>query len=213
MMTKKVFAAVFAALGLVAAALAVYIGANFTDREPILLTPPTVARSKVVAMMDAVCANDYGTAAGIIYGTPDLGINREAADPVGVLIWEAFESSVSYELVGECTPTATGVAQKVNVSYLDIASVTDGLQERFRTLLQQRVAAAEDVEEIYDENNNYRPDFVDGVVTDAAREALREDGEYVETELTVELVCIRGQWWILPDQTLMQVISGGTIPW
>ena len=46
MMLKKVFAAVFAAIGLVTAALAVFIGMNFTDRAPTLLTPPTVARSK-----------------------------------------------------------------------------------------------------------------------------------------------------------------------
>ena len=50
---------------------------------------------------------------------------------------------------------------------------------------------------------------MDGVVTDAAREALREDASYLETELTVELVYVKGQWWILADQALMQAISGG----
>lgn len=213
MKMSKLFALFFALVGIAVASATLWLCMQSLEKEPVLLHRPELAVSRVEELMHAVSEDDYTAASRLLYGEPDLGGDREHMEKISAMIWNAYVDSFSYELVGECTPTATGVAQKVNVSYLDIASVTDGLQERFRTLLQQRVAAAEDVEEIYDENNNYRPDFVDGVVTDAAREALREDGDYVETELTVELVCIRGQWWILPDQTLMQVISGGTIPW
>ena len=50
------------------------------------------------------------------------------------------------------------------------------------------------------------------MVTDAAREALKEDASYLEAELTVELVYTGGRWWILPEQDLMQAISGGIAP-
>ena len=68
---------------------------------------------------------------------------------------------------------------------------------------------AEDVDQIYDENNEYRQDFVDAVVRDAMEQALKQDARYVETELTVNLAFHQGQWWILADEALMRAISGG----
>lgn len=209
MKISNFFSGIFALLGIAVAAVTVWLCLNSLDREPVLLQEPKTAVSRVDALFKAVCADDYTAAAELLYGNPDLGGDRENMDKISAMIWDAYVQSISYELVGGCTATAGGVAQKVTVSYLDIGSVTDGLQERSRALLQQRVAEAEDVEEIYDENNEYRRDFVDGVVTDAAREALSQDARYLETELTVELVYVRGQWWILADQDLMQAISGG----
>ena len=212
MKISKFFAGVFALLGIAVAAAAVWLCMQSLNKEPVLLREPKTAVSRVDALFRAVREDDYTAASQLLYGNPDLGGKRQPMEKISAMIWDAYVDSFDYKLVDGCTPTATGIAQKVAVSYLDISSVTDGLQERSRALLQQRVAEAEDVEEIYDENNDYRPDFVDAVVTDAAREALREDAAYLETELTVELVYLRGQWWILADQELMQAISGGIAP-
>lgn len=211
MMTKKVFAAVFAALGLVAAALAVYIGANFTDREPILLTPPTVARSKVVAMMDAVSEGNYAEASKNILGNPNLGVDRDPADRVGVMIWEAFQDSISFELVGDCYTTEDGLAQNVTFTSLDIESVTVNLKERSQTMLQKRVEEAEDTADIYDDNNDYREDFVMEVLYDAAAQALKEDAVEKTVELTIKLIYADGSWWVVADTALLDAISGGIL--
>lgn len=209
MKISKFFAGMFALLGIAVAAATVWLCLQSLDKEPVLLRRPDAAVSRVDDLFRSVSEDDYTAASRLIYGEPDLGGDREHMEKISAMIWDAYVDSFRYELVGDCVPTDIGVAQQVTVTYLDITGVTDGLQDRSRALLQQRVAEAEDVEEIYDENNNYRPDFVDGVVTDAAREALREDASYLETELTVELVYVRGQWWILADQALMQAISGG----
>ena len=209
MKISKFFAGMFALLGIAVAAATVWLCLQSLDKEPVLLRRPDAAVSRVDDLFRSVSEDDYTAASRQIYGEPDLGGDREHMEKISAMIWDAYVDSFRYELVGDCVPTDIGVAQQVTVTYLDITGVTDGLQDRSRALLQQRVAEAEDVEEIYDENNNYRPDFVDGVVTDAAREALREDASYLETELTVELVYVKGQWWILADQALMQAISGG----
>lgn len=208
---KKLLAVILLLISLLLAGATVYLGITNRNSDPVLLTPPDVPRSKVVTMMDAVCANDYGTAAGFIYGTPDLGIDREAADPVGVLIWEAYESSVSYELVGECYPTEQGLAQNVVITCLDITSVTATLRDRSQHLLEQRVAEADDVSEIYNENNEYREDFVMAVLLDAAKDALREDAQEKTLELTVQLSYQDGAWWIIADEALLDAISGGVL--
>lgn len=211
MKISKFFAGLFGLLGAAIAVGTVMLCLHSLDREPVLLKEPSAARSRVEAMFQAVCDDDYEAASALMYGTPELGAHREEEDTVSAMIWEAFVDSMGYRLDGECYATDSGVAQNVRLSYLDISSVTDGLQERSRELLLQRVAQAEEMEEIYDEQNEYRQDFVQAIVEDAARAALAEDARYLESELTVELIFYQGQWWILADDALMQAISGGMV--
>lgn len=208
---KYIFSVLLAAVGLSAAAAAVYLCLQFVDAKPMLLTPPDEARNRVVALMDAVSEGDYQQASQSIYGTPDLGVNREAADEIGVMIWNAFEGSISYELLGDCYTTEQGLAQNVSVTCLDVTSVTVNLKERSQTLLEQRVSEAEDVSEIYDENNEYREDFVLAVLRDAVADALKEDAKQRNVELTVNLSYQDGQWWVIADEALLNAISGGIL--
>lgn len=211
MKISKFFAGVFALLGIAIGAGAVFLCLNSLDQDPVLVKAPDTASTRVDAMFQAVCDNDYTAASALLYGSPELDAGQEEEDAVSMLIWDAFVDSLGYELSGSCYASGSGVAQDVQLSYLDIASVTNSLQERSRELLMQRISEAEDMEDIYDENNEYRQDFVAEVVIDAAKAALAEDARYVETSLTVHLVYSQGQWWILADDALMQVISGGML--
>ena len=208
---KYIASFLLAAVGLSAAAAAVYLCTQFVDAKPMLLTPPDVAQSKVVALMDAVSEGDYEKASQAIYGTPSLGVDREAADEVGVMIWKAYQDSISYELLGDCYTTEQGLAQNVSISCMDVTSVTVNLKERSQTLLEQRVAEAVDVSEIYDENNEYREDFVMAVLRSAVEDALKEDAREMTVELTVKLSYQDGSWWVVADEALLDAISGGIL--
>ena len=208
---KHLYRYLLAVIGLGAAAAAVFLSMNFVDAKPMLLTPPDVARSKVIMLMNAVAEGNYEEASQAIYGTPDLGVDREAGDEVGIMIWDAFEGSVTYELVGDCYTTDQGLAQKVSVTCLDVTSVTANLKERSQTLLEQRVATAEDMSAIYDDNNDYREEFVMDVLHDAVRAALEEDAKMMTAELTVKLSYQDGKWWVVADEALYNAISGGIL--
>ena len=211
MMIKRLFAALFAAVGIASAAAAIYIGLNCTDQNPQLLTQPTVARNRVVMMMNAVCDGDYEQASQNILGTPGLGVDREAADPVGGLIWDAYQKSLSFELVGDCYTTEDGLAQNVVLTGLDIESVTVNLKERSQSLLEQRVQNADDISEVYDENNEYLESFVMDVLYEAAQQALEEDAMERTVELTIKLRYQDGSWWVVADNALLDAISGGIL--
>ena len=208
---KYLASVLLAAIGICAAAAAVYISTQFVEAKPMLLTPPDVARSKVIMLMNAVSEGDYEEASQSIYGTPSLGVDREASDEVGVMIWEAFQGSITYELLGDCYTTEQGLAQDVSISCMDVTSVTENLKERSQTLLEQRVAEAVDVSEIYDENNEYREDFVMAVLQDAVEEALQEDARSMTVQLTVNLSYQDGRWWVVADEALLDAISGGIL--
>lgn len=208
---KKFLAVILALVGICTAAATVWLGFRYMDSEPVLLTPPDVAKSKVIMLMNAVCDGDYEEASRSIYGTPSLGVDREAGSEAGILIWDAFSGSISYELVGECYTTDQGLAQDIRITCLDIAGVTEHLRERAQALLEQRVAEAENVSEIYDENNEYREDFVMDVLGDAVVGALAEDARSMTMELTVNLRYENGSWWVIADEALLDAISGGIL--
>lgn len=211
MKLKKLMACVFGLAGVLAAAGAVYLSLNFMNADPVLLTSPNLAKSQAAAMMNAICAGDYETASEYILGNPDLGVGREAADQAGIMIWDSFTGSLSYEMVGECYTTDEGLAQKIELTGLDIASVTADLNRRAQALLEERVKNAADTSEIYDENNEYREEFVMDVLHDAVARAIEEDGVHTTTTLTLNLTWQNGRWWVMADNALLDAISGGIL--
>lgn len=211
MKLAKVFSALFGLTAICACALAIHLTFTSLDAEPVLLTPPEEARGQVTALMDAVCGGDYARASRYIYGNPNLGADRPASDEVGELIWNAFASSLSYELVGECRATDEGLAQTVRLTSLDIDSVTSTLRSRSQTLLEERVALAADTSQIYDENNEYREEFVMDVLYDAAKDALEQDARQKTVEFTLNLTYQEGQWWVIGNNEMLDALSAGVL--
>lgn len=205
------FSGVYGALGAFLAAVCMFLALMNMNASPVLLKQPQAAMDQVNTMMDALCTGDYDTVSQCLYGKPNLGLDREAEDPVGALFWNALEESFSYEVHGQFHATDSGVAMNATISALDLDSVTANLRDRARVLMENRIAEAEDANEIYDENNEYREDFVMDALYDAAREALEQDVRYTSWELTLNLVYENNRWWIMPDQALLQAISGGIL--
>ena len=211
MILKKILGIILVLVGLIAAASGIFLSFAAMDAEPVLVSDPVEATQKVAEMMEAVVACDYEKASSLIYGNPSLGLEREPADAVGILLWNAFAKSRSYELKGGCTASNSGLAQQVVFTYLDMDSVTANLGDRAQALLMERIEAAENIDEIYDINNEYREDVVMEVLENAVAEALEENVQNVSVELTVNLVFRNGQWWIVADNALLNAISGGVL--
>ena len=207
----KVIGLLFILAGIVVAGFTVEVAKKNLDSIPVLLAPVEEAEAQAKALMEAVAQGDYNAAETFILGNPKLGVDRDPADTVGIMIWNAFVESYSYEMVGDCYATDSGIAQNVKVSFLDISSVTKNLRERSQALLEARVAEAVDVDEIYDENNDYKEEFVMAVLKDAVTDALQEDAKMTGTEFTMNLVYRDGNWVVVSDSALMAAISGNVV--
>jgi len=201
----------FLLVGISAAAAAVWLGANYANAQPIMLAPPESAKACLVTMLDAVCEGDYRGASQQILGKPDLGADNDPEDPVGDLLWERLLQSMDYRLEGDCYTTDEGLAQDIVLTCLDLTSITENLRARSQAIMEQRVAEAEDTSEIYDENNEYREDFVVSVLADTVREALAEDARTTTVSLTVNLKYQNDQWWVVADSDLLDAISGSIL--
>lgn len=205
------FSVIYALLGTALAAACVYLALTNRNASPVLVEQPQAAMDQVQTMLDALCAGDYDTVSGCLYGQPDLGMNRDAADPVGRLFWEALTESFSYELGSQFHATDSGVSVDATIHAMELGSVTENLRQRASDMMELRIAQAENPEDIYDENHDYREDFVMDALYSAAQEALAQDARQTSWSLTLNLIYENGQWWIMPEQMLLQAISGGIL--
>lgn len=207
----KTIGVILALIGIAVSYFTVNLCFDNLNSLPRLLMPVQEAIDTANLLMESVATGDYDTAGSLILGKPKLGVDRDPADIAGQLIWEAYSASYEYEMIGDCYATDSGMAQNVRVSFMDVKSATKNLRDRSQALLEDRVAQAKDVDEIYDKNNEYREDFVMDVLKDAVIDALEEDTERITMEFTLNLVYRDGTWMIVSDTNLMTAISGGIV--
>ncbi len=209
MKIARFFAVVFGAIGSLLMVGTVVLSLISLDSPVQLAEVPAAAAECSREVMDAVASGDFTAASRQMYGQPDLGADREPADEMGGMVWDAFVDSISYEFAGECYATDSGIARDATITTMDISSVTENLTARAHALLTERVETAEDMSELYDEENNFREDLVELVLWQAMMEALAEDAQTVTYDVTLKLTYQDGQWWAVPDQTLLQALTGG----
>ena len=208
MILKKMLGVILVLVGLILAAGGIFVSFASLNAEPVLVSEPVEAAGRVTELMDAIVACDYQKASSLIYGNPQLGLDREPADEVGVMLWKAFTESQAYELKGSCVADNSGLTQQVVMTYLDISSVTANLADRSQAILTQRIENAENLDEIYDTNHEYREDVVMDALKEAVTMALKEDAKQTSVELTLNLIYRNKQWWVVSNSQLMSAISG-----
>lgn len=209
MKTAKLFSRVFALLG--ALLLAGTAALSFLSRNaPVrLLASADGAAAQTEALMETLSQGDFASAGDLMYGQPRLDTDREFSSAFSAALWEAFTGSISYEFSGECYAADSGVSRDVTITALDISAMMPVLEERHQKLLKQQALSESDRSKIYDSDGSYQEAFVMDVLAEAAGQVLAENEFRTSWDITLNLVCQDGQWWILPDQALMKVLSGG----
>lgn len=204
----KMIPAVFALLGILLIAGTVIMCFRSLNAPARLLAADEAAAEQTEKWMEAVCEGSYTVAGSLMYGQPELGTGYEASHEMSSFFWEAFIDSMTYEFEGDCYTTQTGLARDVAVTALDISAVMAPLKERTEAIMEQRIEELESMDEVYDENNNYRDTFVMSALREAAAQLLEEKEFLATREITLNLVYENGRWWILTEQDLIDVLSG-----
>ena len=178
-------------------------------RTPLLLKKPPEAETLAAELVLGIRQGNFEHLSDLLADHPDLGPARESEDPVGRLLYQAFQDSLTLEALGECYAEGEGVAMDAKLSYLDVKSVIVPLREQVKTLLRQRVREARSLKEIYNEKNEYREDLIEEVLGEAGWICLRDHGKTLERDLTIHLVFSDQQWKIRPDEDLISILAGG----
>lgn len=209
MKAARLIAAVFAAVGLVLMVGTVVLCLISLDAPAQMLGMPKTAMARSEEMMDALVEGDFASAAGVMYGQPDPGVDHVPDDPLNALVWDAFSSSISYEFTGVCYAEGSAIFRDASVTALDIPSVTEAIQLRADALMAERKKSAQTEEETQQETESSPEALAEQVMQEAVLQVLAEDTGLVTRTVTLKLIYRNGQWWVVPDQALLQAISGG----
>lgn len=207
---RKILPWLFGTLGAMLAAAALVVCLTGREAEPVMVRYPQEAEECAGAMMDALCGGDFRQASRYLYGTPVPDAGAGGGDEADAQLWTAFASSLRCTPESRCYATAGGVAQDITVSSLNIGQVLQTMKTTAPLLLEQQIARAGRMDEVYNADHEYREEFLQDVMRRAAAAAL-ETADTVAHTLTVNLTYCDGQWWVVPDQALLEAVSGGIL--
>lgn len=208
MKIARFFAVIFACIG--ALLLIGSMGFFLLSRNaPVRIRElPREAVSVSDAFAQSLNAGDLEAAAQLMYGQPDLGVSKSLEDPEPALIWEAFRSSIAAELDEAWNVEQGCLVKTMRITSLDVSGVMGKFPERIQPLLDRKIASAENLEEIYDENNEFREALVEDILREALSQTLSQDAQPVTREVSLKLINRDGRWWVVPHQNLLQILTG-----
>ena len=209
MKIARFFGVLFGILGVVLLLGTAIVCFVSLDAQPEVAQVPQAGLDCAQEVMDAIAQGDFSKASQRMYGQPDLGASASPESPEARKLWQAFQKSFTYEFLGPCYATDTGFARNALVSALNVPSVTGKVSVYARELLSERIAAATEMEELYDETGEFRADLMAEIMTQALDKALAQGGEMDTVDVTLGLVCRDGTWWAVPDQALLKLLAGG----
>ena len=162
------------------------------------------------AFVQALNEGNLEAASQLMYGQPDLGVSTVPENPETALLWESFRDSIAVELKEEWTVEQGSFVRTCSITTLDVSVVVGKLREQVQTVLDQRIASAQNLAEIYDAQNNYREELIEQVIQEALQQVMTQNAESMTRDVTLKLVNRDGHWWVVPHQNLLQILTGLT---
>ena len=176
--------------------------------EPVILREPEKARQCAEEFLQAVNDGSLAEAADYLPDPSALGEVPEDADPIAGLVWDTYRTQLDAELVSGLYTTADGLCMDMELTALDVDDVVEKIGTLAVERMQERVAAASDMSELYGDDGQYRSELVDDVLQQAALETLMGALPTKTTSITLHLAQSGKTWKVIPDQALINALSG-----
>lgn len=192
-------------LSIIAGIIAIFWG---LQAEPVILREPEKARQCAEGFLKAINDGSLAEAADYLPDPSALGEVPEDADPIAALIWDTYRTQLEAELVSGLYTTADGLCMDMELTALDVDDVVEKIGTLAMERMQERVAAASDMSELYGNDGQYRPELVDDVLQQAALKTLMCDLPTVTTGITLHLTQSGEAWKVIPDRALVNALSG-----
>jgi hypothetical protein len=173
----RFFAVVFGILGLVLM-LGTAVVCFGSLNAPVRAQIPQAAKTCAEELVELLEDGDLAAVSEKLYGNPKLGVDQTLSGEAAA-VWEIICEGISCELASEVYVSGSSFSVDAVMVVPDIADITDTVTDHAKAILDERIAVAEKMDELYDENNEFRQDVIDQVMTEAVKLSLAEE---VETE-------------------------------
>ena len=207
MRISKLASAVFAVAGTVLLIGSVVMSFVALSKPSTAVAPTQEANDFAQSVLSVLNDGNFADVAGFFYGRPSLELDREPATAEGKQIWNAYRDSITVTADEGCCAEGTTIYQTAQVTALDISEALSRLNGEAAALLSKRLETAEDPAALLDENEEVPQALKDELRCQALTQVLA-DAKTVTTRITFQLMEQDGQWWVLPDQAMLDVLSG-----
>ena len=155
-------------------------------------------------------SGDYESAYALLSEYYTLGLEETPSDEIGQLEYEALKQSFSYALVGDCAVDQLNAIQDVEFTYLDLSQIGDEVAETTMANIEQ-IVETRPASQIYDASGEYLSEVTQEAYAAAVESALAHAEDYYTTvRFTAEMVHEDGTWLVVPTQSLLRALTGGT---
>ena len=148
MKIARFFAVIFAVLGVVLMLGTAVICFVAKDAGAKILETPDAAIQCADSLIEALDAGDLAAAADLMYGQPDFGVENTPSDSVSAVLWEKYQADMSCVSVSKLHLSGSDFVRDITLAVLDVSSITGSVQARAKVLLEQKVAAATDMNQL-----------------------------------------------------------------
>lgn len=205
MKISKLAASVFAVAGTILLIGALVLCAVALNRPSRSVSPTKEANDFALSVLSAL-DSDFASVEEYLYGKPSLGLDREPATAEGKQVWNAYRDSIVVTTDAPCFGEGANLFQTAQVTAMDLGETLSRLNSEAAALLKQKLETAEDPAALLDENGEVPRKLRDEVRAQALSQVLA-DAKTVTRQITFQLIEKDGQWWAVPDQALLDILS------
>ena len=204
----KIASITFSALGLLSMLVAVAAIFWGMQAEPVILQEPEKARQCTEGFVNAINAGDLTAATDFFPDPATLGEVAADADPVVAFVWDAHCAQLSAKAVSGLYTTPKGLSIDLELTSMNVDNAVEEIGALAVEHMQECVANASDMAEVYDDNGQFHPELVDDILQQTALEFLAQDLPVETASITIHLTQLDGNWKIVPDAALINILSG-----
>lgn len=204
---NRIFAVISLVIGLLLGSFTFCMAQAAPEIGPEILELDPEAGETARAFLNAAAGENLALAGEKLLGKPQLTVPEQDDQDPAWLLWNYYYANLTARAEGEVY-AAQGLRQDAVFTVPDLNRVTERMGVLAPEILTEFVESAEDVSQVYDETGGYRQELTDRVLLEAARRAMAEPAAVKELRLSLGLSYEDGQWYVRPDQALLDILAG-----
>lgn len=132
-----------------------------------------------------------------VYDTGAMQIEKMPETEYGKLLYDYCLSDINFELAGETVRDGVKAQQKIKLIFPVLEGISDGMNVEINEKLAQIVAEAKTPDQVYTEDNNFKPEIVENLCSELLNSRLNSgEKQKKSTEFTMLLNYSKGEWKI-----------------
>lgn len=196
-------------IGVLCIVAAIIISISMKNTPSKLMGSIDSACAQIELFMEAFCRDDFAAMNQCLLNDDQIEATEIPLTGVSGVLRNAYLDTMMYEFTGDCFASEFALCQTVTVQVLDIPCVLRDLIENYQRTFGVEVTLTENNDFVVVLPDGSQKDFFSMVTVEFAEQLLEKHAYYHKINITFEQVYKNGQWKILLNEDVMNLLTGG----